>query len=186
MFARLDKVKSLEKITKIVGIVDNSQKTEDVLNKLIEAGALSVGIIGRELVVETSSREVRNIKKTMKNLKIDEFRIRESSQLEITVLKSGRGCDSINSVEVALMPATRLAGLRLLNSIYTEEFEKKNILKPNELPDYSEIVKGVLKDAGVTEALFTVKFLKPHPNLGEAVRIATLNALIDANGVIQI
>lgn len=159
--------------------------TEEVLARIVNAGAFRASIVGRELSVETSQKELDDIKFALKTLGIREIKIRESRKLEITVSRVGKGTDPKGAVEVSIMPATRLTGLKLLDVVYSNGFSADKA-HDDIVREYPAVVREVMNNAGVTDALFTVKLVKNVKDINTALEMAAIESLIDAEGLVQI
>ena len=173
-----------------VQIVGNLETHHDrwlVSKKLADAGARRIAILTREITLECSEDEIPSLKKALKSLEIEGIKIKESSFLETTVSRRGVGSDAKKSVEVILMPASRMIGRRMLSVLFSEHFKKTTHKDIEKLMARCSTVTGdVLRNAGITDALFIVKIskkLKPDVLEG-ALEIATLNALSDGDGMV--
>lgn len=159
---------------------------ENIMLRLIENGASKVKYKNNRLILNCSEKDMDNIKQLFEKDNID-FNITSAKIFDTTLINSGAGSDPDNCVEVTLIPAPRLTRLKLLDIIFTKE------LKINKKPEnedfirlYPPLVRNILKNGGVTDAIFTIRFMDLETNLDEAVRIASINALTESGGVKEI
>ncbi len=159
---------------------------KDILLKLIEYGASTVKHEDNTLTIQCSEKDLNNIKGFLETNKID-FNITKVRIFDTTLISSGIGSDPDNCVEVTLVPAPRLTRLKLLDIIFTKEL-KKNMKQNDEdfIGIYPPIVRNILKNGGITDAIFTIKFMNLETDLDEAVRIASIKALQESKGVKEI
>lgn len=175
------------RVIKLTGTINAHYEGEDVLRKAMEAGAFNAAIMSREIVVETAHARLKKVRDTLHAMHVTDLRVREESALESTVTHSGHGHDQKKCIKVSLAPATRVTGIRFLSFIFSDGFKRDSLTDPAILSSSTErVITELLKKAGVTDALVGVEFRALAENIDSAVEHATVNALVDADGIIQV
>jgi hypothetical protein len=159
---------------------------KDILSKIMDLGATETYFENNYIIIQCSQKEINNIKDLLKTFKIESFIIQQKI-FDTTLIENGIGTDPENSVEVTLLPTTKLSKLKLLEIIFTKELqETKNPDTEQFITLYPPIVRNILKNAGVTDAIFTIKFIDLETDLDQAVKIATINAITNSKGIKEI
>lgn len=175
------------KLVRLTGTIYDHVKSEDILKEMVEVGAFNAAVASRELVVEASIDKLEDVKDALKRLKVTDIRVRETRLVETTVTQSGTGKDPDDIVKVYLAPAARVVGQKILKVLI--EGKARGPEKEEELANiYGKFVRYVLQKAGVTDVVYSVEVLKKksHEDMEKALELATINAIMAANGIIQI
>lgn len=173
------------KVVRLTGTLYDHLKCEDILRKIIDSGAYTATIASREIVIEAPLERLDEIKDLLRKLRINDVRVREAHLIESTVTQSGVGKDADEVVRVNLAPASRVVGYRLLNIFIDPKICGDK--KAEELSNiYNNFVKYILQKAGVTDVVYSIEVLKKRDDMEAALEEATINAIMAANGIIQI
>lgn len=159
-----------------------SGSIENLLNKLPPVGVLQFSFVGREITLQVKSENLDKALDTLKKHGVGNLTVLEWQKYGVTLAGSGAGSDDDSLVRVSLIPANLDEGVKLLAVL--EESE----IKEDILHKVDDRINGILSDAGVTDALYTVYF-KKTPGGGDYVKaaeVATLNALFESGGVVNI
>jgi len=156
--------------------------TEKLLKELSRRGMLQLSLVGREITLQVRSDSLDDIKKSLNKLGIDNINILEWKKCGITLSGSGSGTDSDEIVNVSLIPSTLDEGLRTL-AVLCEFNIDDNILNKIE-----SRINEILTAAGVTDAIYTIQIKKQTSEREylRSVEVATLNALFDSGGLVDI
>ncbi len=163
----------------------NGGDIEKLFTSLSSKGITQMSLIGREITLQVCSENLSEIKNSLRSLGVGNLNILEWRRSGVTLSGSGKGVDGDRTVNVSLIPSNLDEGLKPLAFLCETEIEEKI------LESLGAKVEEILKDAGVTDALYTVhikelKKDKDCKSLPQAVISATLNALFDAGGVVNI
>ena len=171
---------------KLTGMVNNHFEMEEILHKTISAGASTAAIMSREIQVQCPSKKLQVIKSVLGELMVTEIKVRESSLIETTVAQSGGAQDPKKSLKVSLAPAARMCGKKLLSVMLSDGY----FINEEDISDYvtsaKNVISQVLKKAGVTDCLISVEIRKKVNNIDRALELATVAALLETNGIMQI
>ena len=174
---------SKNKLIKITGVMPSNVNTENLINELLEAGAKSISIISREIQIESDLSKYFLLKQIMKNMRVEEIKIREAKLIENTVMQAGNSTDPSSSVKVTLVPATKTMGRKLLSITLSEGFE----LDENEIPEFvnksKKIINKVLDKANVHHCLIAIELLKKTNDFEKALELALVHTLLETNGL---
>lgn len=155
---------------------------EKILQTFSSKGVTQASLVGREITLQIHSESLDDIKKSLSSMGVSNLNVLEWKKTGVTLSGSGKGMDSEKRVSVSLIPSTLDEGLKPLAFLCETEVEREYVEK------LSEKIEAILKDAGVTDALYTVH-IKGNFGLDflvEAVTAATLNAIFDAGGLVSI
>ena len=171
------------RLVKISGGLPASYQSEKLINALFDSGAKSISIVSREIQIECSMDKYPIIKNTLKELKVEEIKIREARVVENTVMQAGSGKDPSGSIKVTIVPATKLTGRKLLSITLAETFE----IKEDEITDFvtrsKKTIQEVLDKAGVDHCLIAIELIKRPKELDKALELAIVHTLLETNGL---
>ena len=174
---------SKKRIVKISGVLPASYHSEKLINAIFDAGAKNVSIISREIQIECSMDKYAIIKNTLKELRVEEIKIREAKLIENTVMQAGTGQDPSGSIKVTIVPATKLTGRKLLSITLGESFE----IKEDEITDFvsrsKKTIQEVLDKAGIDHCLIAIELIKRPKELDKALELAIVHTLLETNGL---
>lgn len=175
------------RLIKLAGTLNDGFANEDILLKLLDAGAYTAAIMSREVVVEMPKKNMNSIKETLKAMHISDIKVREASIIESTVSHAGDGTDPNKCIKISMAPGTRLTGVKFLGMTFTKGFKDNTITDTDILISNSQkTVKNILDKAGVTDVLVSVEFRKTAEDLDVALELATINTLVSTNGITQL
>lgn len=175
------------RLIKIVGTINTHHESENILRKAMEAGAFNAAIMSREIALEVSASRLKKVRDTLHSMKVSDIKLREESAIESTVSHSGHGHDAKKFLKVSLAPGTRVTGLKFVSFMFSDKFRRESITDPAILiSNLKRVISDTLKKIGITDALICVEFKQVVENVDSAVEIATVNALIDADGIVQV
>lgn len=155
---------------------------DKLFSSLAGSGVIQMNLVGREISLQVRGENLEEVKSSLKKLGVNNINLLELRKSGITFSGSGAGNDNDKKVHVSVIPSTLDGGLRLLAFLYeceiTEEIAEK----------LSSGIEEILRDAGVTDALYTVhiKDNMCSEELVNSVKTATLNAIFDAGGIVNI
>jgi len=171
--------------------LNENNNARKIVYAALKSGASHIHILGKEIAMEVPKQKVNKVKRTLGKLGVDSIE-RECWKLEVTVNRSGSGLCPENAIRVSLAPAARNIGYRPLSILITPKAEKQLIekkLRPEDIANrVDKKLREVLDRASITDVLYSITLLKV-PNidyLEDLVEIATTNALIDAEGIINL
>ena len=171
---------------KLTGMVNNHFEMEEILNKTITAGASTAAIMSREIQVQCPSNKLQLVKSALDELMISEIKVREASLIETTVAQSGGAQDPKKALKVSLAPAARMCGKKLLSVMLSDGY----FINDGDVSEYvtrsKNVISQVLSKAGVTDCLISVEIRKKVDNIDRALELATVAALLETNGIMQI
>jgi len=171
---------------KISGTINNHFQNEEILMRALEAGATNAAIMSREIHVECPLSKLSLLKTTLKEMKITDIKVKEASVIETTVMQSGTGTDHRKSVTVYLAPASKLSSRKLLSVSLAEGVTIDENYTPDFINKSKEIINKILDRAGVTHCLASVEINRNPRDFDQAVELATVSALVNTNGIVQI
>ncbi len=175
------------RLIKIVGTINTHHECEDILRKALEAGAFNAAIMSREIALEVSSARLKKVRDTLHLMNVSDIKIREESAIESTVSHSGHGQDAKKFLKISLAPGTRVTGLKFVSFMFSDKFRRESITDPAILiSNLKKVISDTLKKTCVTDVLICVEFRQVVENVDSAVESATVNALIDADGIVQV
>ncbi|MBN2251744.1 MAG: hypothetical protein JW724_06700 [Candidatus Altiarchaeota archaeon] len=153
-----------------------------LLKSLTGMGIMQMTLVGREITLHVQSGNLDETKKSLNKLGVSNLSVLEWKKTGVTLSGSGRGTDNENLLNVSLIPSTLDEGLKPLAFLCEYKMDEKTV------EILGARIEEILREAGVTDALYTVhiKDLKETEGLIEAVTAATLNAIFDAGGVVNI
>lgn len=172
--------------------LNDNNNVRKVIRAALRSGASRIHILGKEISMEVPRQRVKSVKKTLGRFGINSISDRECWKLEVTVNRSGLGICPDNALRISVAPAARNIGYRPLSILITPQAEKELTDKKIDLEKIvrriDNKVRKILSRAEITDVLYSITLLKlPNMNyLDEAVEIATTNALIDAEGVVNL
>jgi len=155
------------------------------VQKLLEffsgTGIMQMSLVGREITLHVNSGNLNDIKNSLTKLGVSNLSIMEWKKTGVTFSGPGRGTDNDKTINVSLIPSTVDEGLKPLAFLCEETMSEKTVEK------LSGRVEDILREAGVTNALYTVHINDKarEKDLDEAITTATLNAIFDAGGVVN-
>lgn len=160
----------------------NGQSTEKLLDDLPRRGILQLNLIGREVTLYVKSENLAEVKKSLLKHGVGNISILEWRKGGMTLAGSGSGSDDEELVKVSLIPAALDEGLRMIALLNRTTLEKDTVKL------MQKTVAEVLVNAGITDTLYTIQLNKKAPvdQWVESVKAATLNALFESGGVINI
>ncbi|MCK5474793.1 MAG: hypothetical protein KAI53_05290 [Candidatus Aenigmarchaeota archaeon] len=174
------------RLVKLTGMVNNHFETEEILQRIIKAGASNAAVMSREIQVQCPAQKLQVVKAVLDELMISEVKVKESSIIETTVAQSGSASDPKKSLKVSLAPASRMCGKKMLSVMLSEGY----FINDGEVSDYvtrsKNVINQVLEKAGVTDCLISVELRKKTENIDRALELATVGALLETNGMMQI
>ena len=174
-------------LVKLTGLINNTYSTESILKKAVENGALKASIISREIAIELPEERVEDMKRLLEKMKISEVKIREHSRIETTICRSSSGEDPKKIVRVTISPGTRLTGIKPLSIIIMQDIKEKLGERSATLnKECSAIVRETIARANITDALFSVRIRKHAEDYTTPLKLATINAIEEADGITQI
>lgn len=175
------------RIIKLIGVINNHLKNEEVMKRLIDAGAFTTSIMSREIAIELPLEKLEDIKDVVKRLDISELKIRDLRRIETTVTQAGCGRDPEDVVKIYLAPAARVIGHKLMRINIDEKVKKSIDENIEELSNiYSNFVKYVLTRCGVSDVVYSIDVKKKREDMENALELATIDAIHNSNGLIQI
>lgn len=175
------------RLIKLAGTLNDGFANEDILLKLLDAGAYTAAIMSREVVVEVPKKNMNSIKDTLKTMHISDIKVREASIIESTVSHAGDGTDPNKCIKISMAPGTRLTGVKFLGMTFTKGFKDSTITDTDILISNSQnTVKNILDKAGVTDVLVSVEFRRTADDIDVALELATINTLVSTNGITQL
>ncbi len=174
------------RLVKITGILPTNFDSEKVVHTLLEVGAKNVSIISRELQVECELSKYAVIKERLKELRVEEIKIREAKLIENTVMQAGSATDPSSSIRVTLVPATKTVGRKLLSITLAESFELHEDEIPNFVNRSKKIIHKVLDKADVHHCLIAIELLKRPNDFDKALELAIVHTLLETNGLYTI
>ncbi len=175
------------RLIKLAGTLNDGFANEDILLKLLDAGAYTAAIMSREVVVEMPKKNMNSIKETLKAMHISDIKVREASIIESTVSHAGDGTDPNKCIKISMAPGTRLTGVKFLGMTFTKGFKDSTITDTDILISNSQkTVKNILDKAGVTDVLVSVEFRRTAEDIDVALELATINTLVSTNGITQL
>ena len=156
--------------------------TEKLFKHLPHDGILQFSFIGREVTLNVKSEQLEDVKKALKKVGVENLEILEWRKSGVTLSGSGAGGDDEKIMRVSLIPSVNDEGIKNL-AVLTEHALSDKIIQ-----DIEDEVKTILEDSKVTDALFTVQVMKKASPVeyGRAAQVATLNALFEAGGIINV
>lgn len=155
---------------------------ENLFDKLSGKGILQFSLIGRELTLQVKSESLDDMRKNLGKLGVDNVSIVEWRKCGMTLSNSGSGEDMKGLLNISLIPSALGEDLRNL-AVLCEVDVGKRVMN-----GVQSTVKEILREAGVTDVLYTIQFRK-KARLGDylkASELATINALFDSGGVVGI
>ena len=175
------------RLIKLAGTLNDGFANEDILLKLLDAGAYTAAIMSREVVVEMPKKNMNSIKETLKAMHISDIKVREASIIESTVSHAGDGTDPNKCIKISMAPGTRLTGVKFLGMTFTKGFKDSTITDTDILISNSQkTVKNILDKAGVSDVLVSVEFRRTAEDIDVALELATINTLVSTNGITQL
>lgn len=155
---------------------------EKLLKSFSHRGVTQASLIGREITLQLHSESLDEIKKSLSTIGVSNLNVLEWKKTGVTVSGSGKGVDNDKKVNVSIIPSTLDEGLKPLAFLCESDIQAELIEK------LSQRIVEILRDAGVTDALYTVHIRDKvsEKDLLEAVTAATLNAVFDAGGLVAI
>ena len=175
------------RLIKLAGTLNDGFANEDILLKLLDAGAYTAAIMSREVVVEVPKKNMHSIKETLKAMHVSDIKAKEASIIESTVSHAGDGTDPDKCIRISMAPGTRLTGVKFLGMTFTKGFKDTSFTDTDILISNSQkTVKNILDKAGVTDVLVSVEFRKISQELDVALELATINTLVSTNGITQL
>jgi len=160
----------------------SGHNSDQLFRVLSKEGTLQFTLIGRELQLQVQSGNLDEIKESLKRVGVGNITILEWKKCGVTLNGSGRGDDKEGTIQVSLIPSPLDSGLRSLAFVCDTEVDAEILYR------IEKRIGEVLREAGVTDALFTVQ-VKGEATDEEYLnfaKIATLNALFDAGGVTDV
>ncbi len=171
---------------KISGTINNHYQNEEILKKALESGATNAAIMSREVHVECPLNKLEILKNTLKEMRISDIRVKEAQLVETTVMQSGSGEDPKKAVKVNLAPATKMSNRKLLTVVLAEGVMVDDSKTPEFINKSKEIINKILSRAGVTHCLVSVEVNKNVKDFEYSLELATISALVNTNGIIQL
>ncbi len=159
-----------------------SGSTENLFKKLTHDGILQLSLIGREITLQVRSDDLEEIKEILDKAGVDNLSILDWSKCGTTLSGSGAGSDDSETIKVSLIPSALDEGVRCLAILSEFKFGDRTMRK------MENTMKSILTDAGVTDALYTIRILKEasEQDYVKCIKIAAVNALFEAGGVVNI
>lgn len=176
------------RIARLTGSIYDQIRSEDVLKKIVEAGACNAAVASREIVIEVPFDRLEEIKDMLRRFKVTDIKVRETKLVETTVTQAGIGKDPDDTVRVSLAPAARVVGQRLMKVTLDGRIKSSGDTKEELAQIYSRFVRYVLQKAGVSDVIYSIEVLKKksEEEMERALELATISAILNANGIIQI
>ncbi|RLG14904.1 MAG: hypothetical protein DRN71_02495 [Candidatus Nanohalarchaeota archaeon] len=175
------------RLIKLTGTLNNSVTNEEMLLRLLDAGAYNAAIMSREVVVETPRKSLQSIKESMRYMQITDIRAREASIIESTVSHAADGLDPKKCIKISMAPGTRLTGVKFLGMTLSNGFRENSFTDTDILISNSQkVIKNILKKAGITDVLVSVEYKRTSDNIDLALELATINTLVSTNGIMQL
>ena len=155
---------------------------EKILKTFSNRGITQASLVGREITLQIHSESLDEIKKSLTTIGVSNLNVLEWKKTGVTLSGSGKGTDGDKKVNVSLIPSTLDEGLKPLAFLCESDMDRLHIEK------LSDKIEDLLREAGVTDALYTVhiKGKSDEKEMLDAVTSATLNAIFDAGGLINI
>ncbi|MFH1127539.1 MAG: hypothetical protein ABIG84_02750 [archaeon] len=175
------------RLIKLTGTLNNSFGNEEILLRVLDAGAYNAAIMSREIVVESARDYLPSIKDAMRVMNITDIRAREASIIESTVSHAGDGLDPNKCIKISMAPGTRLTGVKFLGMTFTKGFRDNTFTDTDILISNSQkVIKNILKKAGITDVLVSVEYKRTSEDLDLALELATINTIVNTNGITQL
>jgi len=158
-----------------------SGNIQKLLNNLQSTGVLQFSSLGREITLQVKSENLEKAMEALRKQGVGNLSVLEWRKYGVTIAGSGAGTDDEELVKVSLIPANLDEGVKSLAAIADFDLSEEFIY------EVDDRIKGILEDAGVTDTLYTVQFKKQEKgDYLKASEVATLNALFEAGGLINI
>ena len=174
------------KLFKISGTINNPHQSEEILKRALESGATNAAIMSREIHVECPINKLEVLKNTLKDLRVTDLRVKEAQIIETTVMQSGLGEDPRKAVKVSLAPATKMSNRKLLTVVLAEGVSLDDSKTPEYINKSKEVINKILSRAGVSHCLVSVEINKNVKDFEYSLELATISALVNTNGIIQL
>ena len=160
----------------------HGKNMEDLFKKLSMDGILQMSLIGREITLQVRSENLEEVKERLGRLGISNITVIEWKKAGMTLSDSGYGIDDNKILKVSLIPSVKGEGIRQLAILREFEIDKEIV------DDISLKIEEILRDAGVTDALYTVHIVEKADRDAYIVSaaVATLNAIFDSGGIVNI
>ncbi|MFH0859579.1 MAG: hypothetical protein V1921_00090 [Candidatus Altiarchaeota archaeon] len=159
-----------------------SGNIEKLFKSLGHEGVLQFSLIGRDITLQVKSEKLDDIKKSLSRLGVDNIGILEWKKYGMSLCNSGMGDDDETMIRVVLIPTALDEGIRCLAFLTPYSMSKEGEKK------ITARVEDILSKAGITDSLYTIQ-LKKESTVDKylnAVETATLNALFESGGVVNI
>ncbi len=156
--------------------------SETLFKNLHQDGIIHTSLVGREIIFQVRSEKLEEIKRDLGRLGVSNINILEWKKIGMTLSNSGRGSDNNEIIEISLIPTAMGEGFRQLAVLSEFDIDKELLMKIR----YHVI--GILRDAGITDIIYTIRIGKraSEEEYLDAAAIATLNAIFDSGGVVSV
>jgi len=160
----------------------HGKNIESLFSNLSQRGILRMSLVGREITMQVRSENLEEVKKSLNKLGVSNISIMEWRKVGTTLSNSGKGTDNNSIVKISLIPSQSGDGLTQLAFLCDFDIDNENLLR------IKSRIEDILQDAGVTDALYTIHLSKnvEKNELIRAISIATINAIFDCGGVVNI
>jgi len=152
---------------------------EKVLKSLPKKGVMQMALVGREITLQVRSGSLGAVKESLKALGVSNINVLEWKKSGVTLTGSGRGVSRDKAVLVSLIPSAVDEGYKALSCAVAGGVDEALLAKAGPR------IEGVLRDAGVTDAMYTVQVKKKisEEAFFDDLLQATLDAIFEAGGV---